>query len=493
MTIRDNPTLVRESAGTPARAGGPRLGLALLVICAAQLMLVLDGTIVNVALPSIQRSLNFAQSDLSWVLNAYALTFGGLLLFCGRAGDLFGRKRMFRAGLAVFTLASLLGGIATSEAVLIAARALQGAGAAITAPVALSLLATTFPAGPARTKATGAYGAVAGLGSVVGLLLGGALTEYLNWRWVLFVNIPIAVAVLIGSGALIEGERERGRIDLPGAVTATAGLGSLVFAINWANTHSWTDRYTLTGLAGAAILLAAFVAVERRSSAPMLPSRLVRDRSRVGANLVFLLLGAGMFATFYFLTLYMQVVRGYSPMRTGLTYLPFAIGIIVAAAGIGPRLLSRYSERTVTITGLLLAAAGMAWLGTLTPASNPFVVLLPAQLVASIGIGLAFVTNTIVGVRGVAPRDTGIASGLLNTSQQIGGALGLAVLVTIATAAIRGRGPETPLPDALTHGYTTGLLVGGAFYLAALVIAALTIRTPAVGEHTVQTRTVVDM
>jgi EmrB/QacA subfamily drug resistance transporter len=474
MSVRDRTDSLPAADAAPS--GEQKLGLALLVIAAAQLMLVLDGTIVNVALPSIQRSLNFPQSDLNWVLTAYALTFGGLLMVGGRAGDLFGRKRVFRAGVVVFTLASLLGGLATTEGMLLAARALQGVGAAVAAPTALSLLATTFPAGPARNKALGVYGAVGGLGSVIGLLLGGALTDYLSWRWVLFINIPIAVAVLIGTGVLIEGDREHGRIDLPGAITVTAGLGSLVFAINWANTHSWTAAYTLFGFAAAAVLLVAFLIIQRLGTAAMLPPRVIRDRGRFGANVVMFLTGAGMFATFYFLTLYMQVIKDYSPMRTGVAYLPFAAGIILAAAGIGPRLLSLFSERTVTITGLLLAATGMAWFSALTPTTSPFAALLPAQLVAGIGAGLALVTTTIVGVRGVALQDTGIASGLLNTSQQIGSAVGLAVLVTIASAATRSRLPGTPLPDALTHGYSVGVMVGGALYLAAVVITALTFR-----------------
>ena len=450
-----------------------RLGLALLVIAAAQLMIVLDGTIVTVALPSIRTALHVNESDLNWVLTAYALTFGGLLLVGGRAGDLFGRRRMFRAGLVVFTLASLLGGFASTGGMLITARILQGAGAAITAPTALSLLATTFPAGPERNRALGVYGAMGGLGAVVGLLLGGSLTEYLNWRWVLFINVPIAIAVLAGTTVLVDGERERGGVDLPGAITATLGLGSLVYAINRTATAGWTDGRTIAFLALAAVLLAAFVIIQRRANAPMIPPAVLADRGRVGANLVFFLMGAGMLATFYFLTLYMQVVRGYPPLRTGLAYLPFAIGIGVAAATIGPKLLARTSERAVVMLGMLLAAAGMAWFGLLTPASNPFAVLLPAQLVAGVGLGLAFVATTIAGVRGVAERHTGVASGLINTTQQIGGAIGLAVLASLAISVTGQR----PGPAALTHGYTVGILAGGVCYLAAIVVAACTIRT----------------
>ncbi|GII51919.1 MFS transporter [Planotetraspora thailandica] len=462
---------VRTHAPAPPRT---RLGLALLVIAAAQLMLVLDGTIVNVALPSIQISLHIAPADLNWVLTAYALTFGGLLLAGGRAGDLFGRRRVFRAGLVVFTLASLLGGLAPTAGVLIAARALQGAGAAIAAPTALSLLATTFPAGPARTKALGVYGAMGGLGSVVGLLLGGTLTQYLDWRWVLFVNVPIAVAVLAGTAVLVEGERGDGGVDLPGVVTGTLGLAALVYAVNRATAHGWTSPATIAFFAAAAVLLVAFTLIQRRSPIAMVPPGVLGDRGRAGANAVMFLMGAGMFATFYFLTLYMQGTKGYGPLETGAAYLPFALGIGLGAGGLGPRLLGHLRERTVAVAGLALAAAGTAWLSALTPATAYAAVLLPAQFVAGVGLGLGFVTMTIAGVRGVADRDTGVASGLVNTSQQIGGALGLAVLAAVASAA------TTSPADAasVTGGYTTALLAGGAFYLAALLVAAFTI-TPA--------------
>lgn len=451
-----------------------RLGLALLVIAAAQLMLVLDVTIMNVALPSIQGALDLAPSHLNWVITAYALGFGGLLLVGGRAGDLFGRRRVFRAGLILFTLASLLGGLAPTGAVLIGARALQGIGAAIAAPTALSLLATTFPAGPARNRALGVYGAMGGVGAVAGLLLGGALTDFLGWRWVLFINVPIAALVLAGTRVLVEGDRDRGRMDLPGAVTATAGFAALVYAINRAGANGWSDGVTVGSLLAAAVLLAAFLIIQRRTREPMLPSRVLRNRSRVGANVVLFLSGSGMFATFYFLTLYMQGVLDYSPMRTGLAYLPFAVGIGLIGGLVGPKLLTHLSARTITAAGLLIAAAGTTWFGLLAPDTNVFAVLLPAQLVAGMGLGLIFVTSTIVAVRGVAPQDSGIASGLVNASMQIGGALGLAVLVAVASAVTRSRLPAATLPDALTHGYVAGLLVAVGLYLAALVVALTT-------------------
>src|SRR6266702_6450345 len=319
MSVQEGSMSVDERIDTGAPSGVERkLGLALLVIKAAQLMLVLDNTIMNVALPSIQSALRLAPSDLNWVITAYALAFGGLLLVGGRAGDLFGRRRVFRIGLVVFTLASLLGGFAPSAATLIGARVVQGVGAAIAAPTALSLLATTFPAGAPRNKALGVYGAMGGLGSVVGLLLGGALTEYLSWRWVLFINAPIAVLVLIGTGVLVPGDTERGTLDVPGAIAATLGIGSVIFALTRGNTDGWNDAGTLASFAAGAVLLAAFVVIERYSRAPMVPPPVVRDRNRGGANAVMLLLGAGMLAMFYLLTLYMQVVRGYSAVHTGL-------------------------------------------------------------------------------------------------------------------------------------------------------------------------------
>jgi EmrB/QacA subfamily drug resistance transporter len=432
-----------------------RLGLALTVIAAAQLMLVLDGTIMNVALPAVQRELDLAPAELSWVVNAYALAFGGLLLVGGRAGDLFGWRRVFRIGLVVFTVASLIGGLAPTKEVLIGARVLQGIGAAIAAPTALSLLATTFPAGPERNRALGVYGTMGGLGSVVGLLLGGALTSYVDWRWVLFVNVPIALAVLAGTGALVAGERERGRVDVVGAVTATGGLGSLVYAITTGS---------LTFLAVAAVSLAGFLVVQYRSPVAMMPPRVLRSRVRAGANVALLLIGAGMFATFYFLTLYMQQVRGYGALRTGLAYLPFAVGMGLSSGALGPRVLARASVRTVAVSGLAMAAAGMTWFATLTPTSGYFAVLAPAMLLAGVGLGLAFIATTIAGVDGVAPADTGIAAGLVNTTQQVGGALGLAGLAVVAAAA------SSPVA-----GYTAAFAVGAGLYVAALAVSAFTL------------------
>ncbi|QFG21663.1 MFS transporter [Actinomadura sp. WMMB 499] len=456
--------------------GGGKTNLALLVIAAAQLLIVMDGTIVTVGLPVIGAGLDIAEADLDWVLTSYALAFGGLLLAGGRAGDVFGRRRLFRAGLVVFLLASLLGGLAQDGATLIAARVLQGAGGAIIAPAALSLLADTFPAGPRRNRALGVYGAMGGLGSVVGLLLGGALTEYLGWRWIMFINVPIALVVLVGTFVLVSGTRERGGIDLPGAVTATLALGSLVYAINRAGSDGLTDGRTLAFGALALVPGIAFAVVQRSARTPMLPVGVLADRGRAGANLVMLLMGAGQLATFYFLTLYMQTVKGYSPMITGLAYLPFAIGIGIGSGFVGPRLQARLPARNVLAVAMVVAAAAMVWFSMLTPDQNALAVLLPAQLVGGIGLGIGFVAATIGGVQDVAPQDSGIASGLINTSQQIGGALGLAVLASVAATVTEGRPAAAPLPDSLTQGYTAGLLGAAAFYLAAVLTAVLLMR-----------------
>jgi EmrB/QacA subfamily drug resistance transporter len=465
VSLQDG-TETTSLAAAPPPATGRNLRLALLVIATAQLMLVLDDTIVNVALPSMQRSLHLATSNLNWVISFYALAFGGLLLVGGRAGDLLGRRKVFRVGIVVFTLASLAGGFAPNGTALVAARLVQGCGAALAAPCALSLLATTFPAGPARTKALGVYGAMGGLGSVVGLLLGGALTEYLSWRWVLFINVPIAVLVLIGSGVLIPGEVDHGALDVIGAITATLGIGSLIYALTRGNTNGWSDAGTLVSFTAGAVLLLAFLLTETRSRAPIVPPRVVRDRNRGGANAVLFLLGAGMLAMFYLLTLYMQVVRGYSAVHTGLAYLPFVAGVGLASGGLGPRLLAALPARAVIAAGMILCAGGLAWdVAMLTPASNYYAVLLPAMLVGGIGTGM----------QAVATRDTGVAAGLLNTSVQTGSALGVGALAAIASIVTRSHLPGQSVATALTDGYVAGLLAGSVMFAAGALVAVLAI------------------
>ncbi|MFB6519842.1 MFS transporter [Streptomyces sp. NPDC056401] len=478
-------------ATVPARAGaGRRPVLALLVIAAAELMVVLDATIVNIALPSIQSGLEISAGNLAWVVNAYAVTFGGLMLLGGRAGDLFGRRRVFRFGIALFVLASVLGGLAPNAGLLIGARVLQGVGAAVAAPTALALIATNFPEGRERNRAMGTYAAMAGAGSTVGLILGGVLTQYLDWRWVLLVNIPIGIGVLAGTTVLDEADRSHGKLDVSGAAAGTAGLLGLVYAVTRGGQQGWADSATLGCFAVAAVLLVLFLLRQSRIEHPMLPLRVLKDRNRAGTYAALFLAGLGMFSTFYFLTLFMQHVLGYGAVRTGLAYLPFSAGIGMTAA-IGSKLVLRLAPRLVAAPGLVVAAAGLLWLGTLTPQSSYAGVLMPAMFVTGAGLGCAFVPLTLGAVRGVAENDSGSASGLLNTAQQIGGALGVAGLAALSTAFAGDRLPRADeayfsglrtydaelvarAQEAMTYGYTRAF-TGGAlvFATAALIVAVV--------------------
>jgi EmrB/QacA subfamily drug resistance transporter len=464
--------------GAEPSAAGRKIGVALLVIASAQLMLTLDATIVNVALPSMDRSLHLPISHLNWVASFYALSFGGLLLAGARAGDLFGRLRLFRAGLAVFAVASMAGGLAPNGTVLITARLVQGIGAAMAAPGALSLLATTFPPGPPRTRALGVYSSMAGAGSVVGLLLGGTLTEYASWRWVMFINVPIAVGVLLGSRVLVPGERERGSLDILGAASVTLGVGSIVYGLTSGNTSGWAKPATLGCLVAGSVLLAAFVVRECTYRAPLVPTKMLRDRSRAGAYTVMLLLGAGMQAMFYLLTLYMQIVRGYSPLHTGLAYLPFVVGIGISSGGLGPRLLARLPARIVVGAGLILFAGALAWCASqLTPASAYAVATLPTLLAGGLGTGLVYVGSTAVGMHGVAPHESGAAAGMLNTGIQVGAALGISALASVASIVTRNHLPGHTMASALSDGYAAGLVAGAAIFALGAVVALATIRT----------------
>ncbi|WP_280183312.1 MFS transporter [Nocardia cyriacigeorgica] len=484
-------TNTAHTAQVSGRAGrsAPPLGLALFVIATAQLMVVLDSTITNIALPSIKADLEISASSLAWVVNSYVLAFGGLLLLGGRAGDLFGRRRVFQVGIALFTLASLVGGFAPNGSLLIAARVAQGIGAAIAAPTALSLIATTFPEGKPRNKAMGVYAGMSGIGSTLGLLLGGVLTEYLDWRWVFFVNVPIGLVVLLGTNALADGERMTGRLDGPGAITSTIGLVSLVYGITRAGEHGWADPITLGSFAVAAVFLIVFVVLQARGSAPMMPLGLLKDRNRAGSYATMLFIGAGMFAMFYFLSLYMQQILGYGPVETGLAYLPFSLGMGIAT-GIGSKLAHRFAPRVLAVPGLALAAAGMFWLSHLTTESGYLGELLPAMIVTSVGLGLSFLPMTLGAVSGVPHREAGIASALLNTAQQIGGAIGLAVLATVSAktsdaalpnadvafyqgAATGDESLVTRAAAALTDGYTAAFTTAGLLLVAALLIAGI--------------------
>ncbi len=478
--------------GQPGASPGA-LGLSLLVIATAQLMLVLDDTIANIALPSIQRELAVSPATLPWIINAYILAFGGLLLFGGRVGDLFGRRRVFRAGLGLFALASLLGGLGLNAEMLIGARALQGIGAALTAPNALALIATNFPVGKPRNSAMAVYGAMSALGITIGVLLGGVLTGTLGWRWVFFINIPIGLAVLAGSGVLAEGERNAGRLDTPGALTGTGATVALTYGITHAAEHGWGDAVTLGALGAALVLALLFLWLQARGANPMLPLGLFSDRNRSGSYATMLSVGAGLMGTFYLLALYLQQVLGFGPLWAGVASLPFSAGIILGA-GISSKLVERLAPRLVAGPGLLLGALGMLWLSALAVASSYAAHVMPALFLASFGLGMAAVTTTLTAVHGVAEDRAGVASALVNMAQQIGAALGLAVFTTLAVSATSGQVPGAPealqagiargdaaamarAAEALTYGYTTAFLAGAGMLLIAAIIAIAAITT----------------
>ncbi len=500
------PTTRRRPA--PAAVAGlasPRLGLALLVIATAQLMVLLDATIVNVALPHIQRALSFSGSGLEWVVNAYALTFGGLLLLAGRAGDLLGRRQVFIGGLLLFSAASLAGGFATSQAWLLTARAVQGAGAATIAAAALALIATTFPEGPPRNRAMGVYAAMSVAGGAVGLIAGGLLTTYASWRWVLFVNVPIGLAAaLLAPRVLPESPRQRGRFDLPGAITGTGGLVALVYGLGNAATtpdgvSHWGDAKVVTSLAASVVLLAAFTVVEARSQHPLLPLRLLRDRDRTGANLIMVCAGAAIFGMFFFLTVFMQSVWGYSALKTGVAYLPLTAAILVSS-GAAAQLVPRIGARPLLLAGTPAVAGGLYWLSRVSVHSSYAGAVLGPMLVIAAGLGLLFVPVTLVAMSRVADEESGVAASLRNTGQQIGGSIGLAVLGTVAWTAVAnsirtqtahaaavaahaghparpGQAPLTAIyHHALATGFSRAYLVAAGAMLLALIITIVAIR-----------------
>jgi len=501
------PATGRGRPGATADGARQRhLGLALVVIATAQLMVVLDATIVNVALPHIQQALGFSGSGLEWVVNAYALTFGGLLLLGGRAGDILGRRRVFIVGVILFSIASLLGGFATSQAWLLGARALQGVGGAIVAPAALSLVTTTFPEGPPRNRAMGVYAAMSIGGAAIGLIAGGLLTTYASWRWVLFVNVPIGIIVaLVAPRAFAETARSRGRFDLPGAITATLGLASLVYGLSNAATSPngvshWGDTKVVASLAAAVVLLLSFVIIESRSRHALMPLRIFRNRDRSAANLIMLCVGTAMFGMFFFLTLFVQNVWGYSALKTGVAYLPM-VAVIMLMAGVSSQLVPRIGARPLLIAGSTIAAGGMFWLSRITEHSTYAGGLLGPMMVTAAGLGMLFMPITLVALSKVEDRDAGLASSLLNTGQQVGGAIGLAVLGTVAwtvvsnsvrsqvtaaaAAAARaghtvhatgGQIPRAIYDHALAVGFSRGFLVSAGIAVVGLVITLAAIR-----------------
>ena len=453
-----------------------RKWLALALLSAVQFMVVLDIAIVNVALPSIKVDLGFSQANLQWVISAYALVFGGFLLLGGRAADLLGRRRLFMAGLVVFTIASLVAGLAWSEASLIGARALQGLGAAIISPAALSILSTTFREGRERNIALGVWGAVGGFGAAAGVLLGGVLTETLSWSWIFFVNVPVGALAFLLAPRLLNESRDAAvrTFDLPGAVLVTAGLSSLVYAITQTGTYGWTSGRTI-GVGGAALaLLAAFVWWERRHNEPLMRFGLLRTKTIAGANVGGLILGTATFSMFLMLTLYMQQVLGYSPIKTGLGYLAVAVSAILWS-GVAAQLTTRIGVKPVLVTGMTALTGGLVYFTQVSVHGTYLSDLLPGFLLVGVGLGFSFVPISIAALAGVRPAEAGLASGLFNTTQQIGGALGIAVLSTIATSQTsHALAHGTALPPALVHGFT-GAFVVGAGIAAIGVVAALTL------------------
>jgi EmrB/QacA subfamily drug resistance transporter len=439
------------------------LGLGLL--CSAFFMVILDVAIVNVALPSIEADLGFSQRSLQWVVSAYALTFGGLLLLGGRAADLLGQRRVFGTGVTVFTLASLLAGIAWSPALLVTARGLQGIGAAAMTPAALSILMTTFPEGGERNKALGAWGAVGASGGTIGLLIGGALTQTVGWTWIFLLNVPIGATVIALTPALLAKRPPTAatrRFDLAGATLVTAALSLLVFAVVDVDTAGWGSPRTISLLAISALLLTAFAGVERRAAAPLLPLRLFRVGVLLGSNVASILFGAAVFGMFFVITLYLQRVLGYAPLDAGLAWLALSVAALIASAA-GAQLVTRIGARIPLVTGLSIATAGL-WLLSRLPQDAGYVAdVMPALVVSGLGIGLAFVTLSIGALEGVDDRHAGLASGLVNAAQQIGAALGVAVLSTVALSA----------------GFTDALLVGAALAAAGALVAASLVRAPA--------------
>ncbi|MGW5095993.1 MFS transporter [Streptomyces nodosus] len=475
------------AAGAAADEADPRRWWILVIIALAQLMVVLDATIVNIALPSAQRDLGISDADRQWVITAYTLAFGGLLLLGGRIADLLGRRRTFVVGLIGFAGASALGGGAGSSGMLFGARALQGAFAALLAPSALSLLTTTFTHPRERGKAFGIYGAIAGSGSAIGFIAGGLLTQYLNWRWCLYVNIPVAVvAVLAGLALLDGGPGHRGaRLDVPGAVLGPGGLVAVVYGFSEAEPRGWTDPVVLSLFAAGVALLAAFVWWQTRAPHPLLPLHLVHDRDRAGCFVTMALAVVGMFGLFLFMTYYLQIVLGYSPLRTGLGYLPLTAATIVGSTQVSARLLPHVAPRALMVPGLLLAAGGLVVLTRMTVHSGYTTEILPGLVLMGLGMGLTFMPIFATSTAGVAPHDSGVTSATVNTAQQVGGSMGTALLNTVATtgstayvAAHLGDPARKALVvrEGMVHGYTVAIWWAAAVMLLAGLVAGLTIR-----------------
>ena len=469
---------------TDAKLTDRQKWLALALLASTQFVIVLDAAIVNVAIPSIGRDLQFSTENLAWIPNAYALTFGGFLLLGGRMADLLGRRRLFMIGLGVFSIASLLGGFSGSEEQLIIWRAVQGLGAALLAPSALSMVTNMFSEGAERNKALGVWGAVSGSGGAAGVLLGGVLTEYAGWEWVLWVNVPIGIiAALLAPRLLVESRRESEtrHFDAFGALTVTAGLSLLVFALVDTINAGWGSTQTIGLLIVSLALILVFIAIERRSVAPLVPFSIFRKQTLTGANVIGLLIGASLFSMFFFLSRYMQEVLRYDALKTGLSYLPLAL-VIIVSAGAASVLVTRLGFKPVLVAGLVLITIGLLWF-TQLPVDGVYLSdIIAPMVVAAAGLGFAFVPVTIAAVSGISEDDSGLASGLINTSQQIGGALGLAVLATIANTrtqnlAEAAQGNPAALPEALTDGFNLAFLAGAGFAVLGILAAIFMIRS----------------
>ena len=471
------------TASPPGEAVDNRRWFVLVLVCIAQFMVVLDATITNVALPSIQTGLDFSTSSLQWVVNAYTLAFGGFLLLGGRAADFVGRRRLFVLGVIVFTAASLVCGLSQSSEMLIAARALQGLGAAMVSPAALSIVTTTFREGPERAKALSVWAAIAVGGAAIGLLMGGVLTEYLSWEWVFFVNVPVGVIAILLSLRFIPESRQADTngVDVLGAITVTAGLTLLVYAIVKTQDYGWASAETIGMAIGAAALLTAFVLIELRSKAPLVRLGIFRQRSLTGANLAMLAVTGGMFAIFYFASLYVQQTLGFTPVQAGLAFLPLTAGIILFS-GIAQQLVGRVGVKPVALVGMFVAAIGLMWLARIPVDGHYASDVLPGILVMSAGLGLTFVPMTLIATTGVADADAGLASGIFNSSQQIGGALGLAILSTVAASTTADALPSgtTPTPaenaSALVDGFQAAFAVGSGLMIVGVLITAILVR-----------------
>jgi EmrB/QacA subfamily drug resistance transporter len=459
-------------------ASANRKWLALALLVAVQFMVVLDIAIVNVALPSIQDDLGFSQENLQWVISAYALLFGGVLLLGGRLADLLGRRRLFIAGLVLFAVASLLAGLAWSEASLIGARALQGLGAAIITPAALSILTTTFAEGKERNIALGAWGGVGAFGAVAGVLLGGVLTDALSWEWIFFVNVPVGFIALALTPLLLRESRDltAKSFDIPGAALVTGGLVALVFAITQANDYGWTSIETIGVFTLSAVLLAGFLVWETRVTDPLMTFSIFRLRTLTGANVAGLILGTATFSMFLMLTLYMQQVLGYSAMKTGVAYLAVA-GTAIFWSFLAANLVTRVGVKPVLVAGMTLLTAGVAYFTQVSVGGSYVADLLPGFLLISVGLGFSFVPISIAALAGVQPAEAGLASGLINTSQQIGGALGVAILSTVATTTTDDAVTAgDAVPVALTDGFQSAFLVGAAIALAGIFVSLFVVR-----------------